>query len=349
MKFFNIDMHASVIMDIADIFKKLGHHVDDWSLSGHAHIMGKEKKNIVFNDGSKLICAGVCTQETCDKFYDAFKEKLDKYDGFIACYPVEFAMLYEKWNKPIIIVNCIRYEHPNIKYKNIWNRLDIFLKKWNKKGLLWYVCNNKGDQWYTEYFTGIKGIHIPNLCEYTNEKYTGIKNEFIIHIRSHVEQIPNNCKTLSSYTWKNLYSYKGIIHNPYHNGSMSIFEHYTANIPMFMPSKKFIKQLFYEGKTLNDLTFCKIYNMDEPDDENNPLSLKNEKILEKWINTCDFYDENNMPYIQLFDSWEHMNKLLKTVNYKEISENMANFNIKRREQIFLSWSNILNKINECNK
>ena len=40
MKFFNIDLHISVIADIKKIFTDLGHEVDDWSLSGHAWAFG---------------------------------------------------------------------------------------------------------------------------------------------------------------------------------------------------------------------------------------------------------------------------------------------------------------------
>jgi len=351
MLFFNIDLHVSVISDIADIFKKLGHQVDDWSLSGHYWVMNRTKVNISLGDGTNLTCGGVCSDEICEKFYNTHKDEFEKYDGFIACYPVEFAMLYEKWNKPIIIVNCIRYEHPTNFGSKLHKRLDEFLKKWNEKKLLWYVCNNKGDQWYTEYFTGIKSMHIPNLCEYTNCKYTGNKNTFLIHTGSHIENIKSNCMSVDAvrndeyrYKWEDIYDYAGFIHNPYHNGSMSIFEHYTANIPMFFPSKKFMKQLFYENKSLQQLTFIKIHKREEPEDLNNPLSLRNPDILQKWLDTCDFYDEENMPYIQLFDNWDHMNELLNNVNLKEISNNMCEYNKIRRDRIFNSWTTILNEI-----
>ena len=99
MKFFNIDQHSSVIADIAYIFKNLGHEVDDWSLSGHHWVMNKPKPQIMLSDGSQLIGSNVCTQETCDKFYEQYKEQLEQYDAFIVCFPVEFALLYEKWNK----------------------------------------------------------------------------------------------------------------------------------------------------------------------------------------------------------------------------------------------------------
>ncbi len=348
MKFFNIDQHVSVISDIDNIFRNLGHEVDDWSLSGHHWVMNKPKPKIMLSDGTQLTCSGVCTQEVCDKFYEQNKEELSKYDAFIACYPAEFALLYEKWNKPIIIVNCIRYDHPNTFNLSIRNRLNDFLKSKYQEDKLYYVCNNKGDQFYAQYFTGINGKHIPSLCEYTNAKYTGTKSQYVIHDRSDISVPGNLCTSLGAirnkdwkYTWQELYSYKGIVHVPYHNGSMSIFEHYTANIPMFFPSKKYSKELFAQNKIFSDLTFYKINKMQEPEDINNPNSLRNPIILDMWIDTCDFYDEENMKYIQYFDSPDHLAHMLKTVNVNEISNNMSKYNILRKESIYNSWKEIL--------
>lgn len=351
MKFFNIDQHVSVISDVAHIFKNLGHEVDDWSLSGHHWVMGKPKPQIMLSDGTQLTCSGVCSEEVCDKFYQQHKDDFQKYDAFIACYPVEFALLYEKWNKPIIVVNCIRYDHPNTFNPPLRDRLNDFLKRRYAEGKLYYVCNNKGDQVYTKYFTGMNGMHIPSLCEYTNAKYTGTKNQYIIHDRSEIEVPGGMCISLGAirdgawrYSWEDLYSYKGTIHLPYHNGSMSIFEHYTANMPMFFPTKAYAKQLFYQGKMFSDLTFYKINKMPEPDDINNPNSLRNPAVLDMWVDTCDFYDTENMKHIQYFDSPSHLAHLLQTVNTAEISNSMATHNILRRASIYGHWQEILTSI-----
>lgn len=348
MKFFNIDQHVSVISDVAHIFKNLGHEVDDWSLSGHHWVMNKPKPNIMLSDGTQLTCSGVCTQEVCDKFYEQHKTDFEKYDAFIACYPVEFALLYERWNKPIIVVNCIRYDHPNTFNPLLKNRLDDFLKIKHNEGKLYFICNNKGDQFYAHHFTGIWGMHIPSLCEYTNAKYTGTKTQYIIHDRSEITVPGNLCVSLGAirnaswrYSWQDLYSYKGIIHLPYHNGSMSIFEQYTANVPLFFPSKKYAIELFHKNKILSDLTFFRINNVKEPDDISNPNSLRNPEILNKWIDTCDFYDTENMKHVQYFESPSHLEHLLKTVNVKEVSSNMANYNTLRKESIYNRWKEIL--------
>lgn len=351
MKFFNIDQHVSVIADVAHIFKNLGHQVEDQSLSGHRFVLGKPEPKIMLSDGTQLTCSGVCTQAVCDSFYEANKERLSQYDGFIACYPPEFSLLYERFNKPIIIVNCIRYDHPNTFNPVIRDRLNSFMKSQHESGKLYLINNNLGDQFFTEFFTGIKGMHIPSLCEYTNAKYTGTKDKFVIHDRSEIT-VPGNL-TVSlgqirtsawKYTWENLYSHKGVIHVPYHNGSMSIFEQYTANVPLFFPSKTYAKELFKQGKIFSDLTFYKIEKKPEPEDLNNPNSLRNPEILNKWIETCDIYDTENMKHAQYFESPEHLADLLRTVNCHEISANMAAYNVLRRESTYARWQEILTSI-----
>jgi hypothetical protein len=349
MKFFNIDQHCATIAEIAHVFRNLGHEVDDWTLSGHHWVMNKPKANIKMGEGA-LTCSGVCTQEVCDAFYNQYKDELSKYDAFICCYPAEFALLYEKWNKPIIVWNCIRYEHPNTWSPHILNRLTDFIAVKRKEGLLHWVYSNKGDQFYTKYFLDIDAPVITLLGEYTGHKYTGTRDKFIIHDRSEISVPGNLCISLGAirdgnwrYTWQNLYSYKGVIHVPYSNTTSSSLEQYTANVPLFFPSKKHIKELFYQGTALTELTFYKINHKQEPDDLNNPNSLRNPAILDKWIDSCDYYttSDGGVKYVQYFDSPSHLEHLLRTVNLQEISNNMAKDNILRKEYVYEQWKRVI--------
>lgn len=359
MKFFNIDCHISVIADINYIFKNLGHTVDDWSVSGHAEVMGKKKHRIVLNNGYCIDGCNTITREIGNQFYETFKDKLSNYDGFICCYPVEFCMLYEKFNKPIIIVNCIRYEHPFTRYPTNWNELNLVLNSLVSKKLLYWICNNKGDIEYSKYYLNISPTWIPNLCEYTNSTYSPIYNKYIISNRTHISsaQINNNAihldqipRTNKFFDWSEKCKFKGIIHIPYHNGCMSIFEEYTQNIPLFFPSKRYGKILFSDNKKMfSDLTFYRLYNLKEPDDENNPNSLRNEKNLDMWFDTCDFYDNSNMPFVYFFDSIEHLNQMLSSLTIKDLietSNKMKQFNIERKKDVYKNWGNILNLINK---
>jgi len=356
MKFFNIDCHISVIEDVKFIFNTLGHSVTDWSLSGHASVMKKEKKIIKLKSGYIFDGCNHITRNIGKDFYETFKDELSQYDGFICCYPSEFCILYELFEKPIIIVNCIRYEHPFTRYKKNWDELNDVIENLKNKNLLHWVCNNKGDIEYTKFFTNITGKWIPSLCEYTKSFYNPEKPHYLISNRTSLNSrsLNNNAITLSQipkkgkwFSWKEKCKYKGVIHIPYNNGCMSIFEEYTSNIPLFFPSKSFGKKLFLKNYMFNDLTFYRYFKIKEPENIKNPNSLRNKKNLNMWFDTCDFYDKENMPYVYYFDSIEHLNYLLNTLTIKDLidtSNKMKEFNKKRHSMVYNKWCQILNNI-----
>ena len=109
LRFFNLDLHISVIADVRYIFEQQGHEVVDWSISGHTWVFGRERTvvDIVNQDTWANL-----SPEMCNQFYDRYKDFLNQFDGFIVTHSPAFALLYEKCNKPIIIVNSTRYEQP---------------------------------------------------------------------------------------------------------------------------------------------------------------------------------------------------------------------------------------------
>jgi hypothetical protein len=50
-----------------------------------------------------------------------------------------------------------------------------------------------------------------------------------------------------------------------------------------------------------------------------------------------------MPHIQYFDSFEHLKKLLTTVDCKKISKQMQIHNEKRKQIALKKWENILER------
>jgi hypothetical protein len=63
----------------------------------------------------------------------------------------------------------------------------------------------------------------------------------------------------------------------------------------------------------------------------------------------DFYDEENMPYIQYFDSFDHLKQLLENVNTYEISQKMEQHNRARKEMVLRKWQSVLEKVEKaCN-
>ena len=312
-KFLNIDFHISVIADVMNI---IGDRVDivNLSMSGHNWVMGKETANLKIMNARTW--KGI-SQEMIDAFIKEYDEMLSSFDGFIVTHTPVLALLYKKYNKPVIIVNSCRYEQPfcwtkdNTKFE--WLNSNLNEMKHN----LFIISNNKADQEHLKQYTGLDSIHIPSLCLYTNEKYTGSTGV-----------IGRQDQLRRGYTWQELYSSKAIIHLPYEISTMSIFEQYSANVPMLFPSKQFLKKLVHDGyHHMNS-----IYG---------PYENQN---IEWWIDRADFYDEENMPYIIYFNSEDDLNEKIKTVDFQQVSKMMESFNEIRERSAKEKWERLIQSI-----
>jgi hypothetical protein len=351
LRFFNLDLHISVIADVRHIFEQQGHEVVDWSISGHTWVFGKERAVVdVVNQNTWMNLS----PEMCDQFYERYKDFLNQFDGFIVTHTPAFALLFEKCHKPIIIVNSTRYEQPFTQSPEKWKWLNSYLKKGVESKNIFIISNNKGDQKYLQQQAGIESEHIPSLCLYTRATYTGSRDGFVfkcpfmdvIKRGIYDQSLIQNDKLGHPYRWQDLYAFKGIVHFPYNISTMSIFEEYSANVPLFFPSKKFLHtlQAIYPDRILNQLSFFQVNALKPPTTPQDLNNTNDRKTLNCWVDLADFYDEENMPYIQYFDSFDHLEELLKTVDCKDISQKMKEHNTQRKLFVIEKWKNILSQI-----
>ena len=340
MRLFNLEAHISVIADVENIFTRLYPDIEitSWNLSNHSFVFGREAHQVeVINQETwKSI-----DQKKIDKFHQRYDGFLQTFDGFICGFPPVFALLFEKYNKPIFMINATRYEmpfcwQPNKEMQQFFEKRLLIMQQ---KGQLIAVSNNKGDVGYLEKSTGVKSEHIPSLCLYTEQKYQPSKNEFILshRLKNRIAPIPNTIhhKQLGRYTWEDLYSYRGIIHIPYEISTMSIFEQYSANIPLFMPSKAFLKSLLSRKK----ITFNGPYTR-------KGFPKKLESMLgnnwhEYWVDNADYYDQDNMPFITYYDSLYDIPKLIESTNTTLISSRMSSWNKRRQAKALQQWQSLI--------
>lgn len=340
MKFFNLDLHISVIADIKKIFNDLGHQVDVNYLSNHSWVFNQQPCNryTVNQTNWKNVNLSMC-----EEFYEKHKTELEKYDGFIVTHIPMLSLLYEKFNKPIIFVASTRYEYPFTQDKERWKWFNNYI---NENENIITIANNLYDKWYCEQFLNRNFDYIPSLCEYTNAKYNPKNNKSILFSKQNIN-IPNtiNKNLLHNYTWKDLFSYKSMIHIPYNASTMSIFEQYSANVPLFFPSKNLIMKLIdnkiaYSEVSYNQILFSESKSVVEYKNEIDPNNINEKKLFLKIIELSDFY---NFPFISYFETIEElMDKLNEDLN--EISHKMSKFNEFKKKRTYEDWSKILDKI-----
>ena len=355
MKFFNIDFHISVILDLEEIFNELCHIITDISLSDHASIIGKQKKFIPDISNGRWINYFITgsTQQ-----FSLVHPELSDFDGFISTYPPLFSILYLGYNKPSFVHIPIRFDYGiHSDASSMRNIISIIQKAIESKNLI-VTANNKYDAHYFNFLTGITPEHIPSLCTYTSLQYNSQSHSKSILIYAEKEldksKIDFNFDLKSSlphgYKWKELLKYKAIVHFPYQLSTMSIFEHYTANRPLFFPSEKFIHKLYFDGQNiLSQVSNYQLWNTPPKTivPYNGSLDLNNYKnpaTIWEWLKYADFYDRNWMPHIQYFDSFEELNSMIRAVDFQKISDDMKLANIDRKQKIYSTWRKKLDEV-----
>lgn len=354
MKFYNIDLHISIIADIKKIFSELNHEVHDISLSDHTWVFNRPKDSIPMLDYGKW--KNLTPKQLSDDFYKNYKEDLNDYDAFIVTYPPSFSLLYKHFNKPIIICNPIRYEHPFSFRKDDWKYFNDFLRDGVDNKQIHLVANNLFDKKYMEEFIERDVTFIPSICDYYNKYYDPKEPYFIYYSKGKIEKITSGLikhkdELFKSHRHEDLIRYNGIIHFPYQVSYMSIFEQYTSNIPLFVPEKDFLIDL-YKNNTpgiLREMSWFGYYGKESKSSITykgnfDPNDYKNFESVYHWIQYSDFYDENWMPHIIKFNSIKDLENKIETSDLSLISKKMYDFNKLRKEKIYSLWDNLLKNI-----
>ena len=338
MRLFNLDLHISVIADVKNIFHRLYPDIEitDWSVSGHTWVMGegREVVDVVNQKTWKNLDHNMIRE-----FHQRYDNFLQQFDGFVVTFPPAFVLLFERYNKPIFLVNAIRYETPfcwNLDVE-MMGYLEQRMVEMEKKNQLVVVSNNKADLDYLQMGTGIQSHYIPSLCLYTESQYEDKRNQYVMFSKSGYPAIDNliPSKQLGRFSWKELYHHKGIVHMPYEISTMSIFEQYSANIPLFFPTKRFLKERLSEKKMDFNGPYMK---------QNYPTKLEpalGVNWIDFWLDRADYYNEQEMKFITYFDSYEELSHQLKAVDTAFISKQMQSWNRVRQGEALRKWNALI--------
>jgi hypothetical protein len=327
MKLFCMDLHISVIADFKSACPDV--EVVDWCLSAHAWVM-KRKQDCP--DHINPSTWQHLTPGMIKKFQEKYDDFLRTFDGFIVGYCSAFAMIYEKYNKPIIMLNAVRYDIPfcSTKDTNMLVKWHECLDRLNSHRLITIVSNNKADQLYTLRGCGLQSQYIPSLCLYTNTQYTPSKSTFLLaggSLPAH-PLVSTKSDLPQPHEWSDVTKYRGIINFPYDVSLMSVFEHFTAGCPLFFPSKAY-------WKAHPHIQSVNAYWGDQL-----PAYLSEFKNPDTWIDLSDMYGVFQSPNTHYFDSVPHLFELLESFEYVDDSQ----FRKDHIASVKHQWSRVLQTI-----
>ena len=137
------------------------------------------------------------------------------------------------------------------------------------------------------------------------------------------------------YEWEQVAEHPAIIYIPYQVSTISFFELYRANIPIFIPSCELLARWTLEHGIMWERIYGtppRLVHSDEPD-----APYTNES-LHYWLSKSDFY---LFPHVQLFNSWAECLQMLQSVDLRQVSRQMVAANARQRADIKAQWAAIL--------
>ena len=126
LRLFNLDVHIGPIGDFRAITAPMGVDLTDWTISGHADVIGRHREPVI---GFNAFNWTRLSPRIIDKFLVRYGHYLDQFDGFVTTTTPAFATLFLRLQKPIIALCATRYEQPFTDKPHLWLWLDDQLRK----------------------------------------------------------------------------------------------------------------------------------------------------------------------------------------------------------------------------
>jgi hypothetical protein len=281
--------------------------------------------------------------------------------------------LFMPFGKPLIVIASTRYEIG--RYENArWLEWNQNLEKIARKPGNVVGANNLYDLEYIKYFTDLGSDEVklmPSYCGYVNAVYNPTRAEVLIAPgRGTDNQIVERVVSIGGkaghkivpmrdlypkYEYSDLASHKAFIILPYQVSFMLFFELYRMAIPMFVPGPKLLSRWHFKRNVLHERTWAgalgaRSYHSAigrNPDSKSSKLLDPNDDAsydaIYEWVKLADFYQ---FPYVQQFESLDHLMELLSSVDLPSVSAQMMLYNTKQKADIVEVWQEIIDGIRD---
>ena len=373
------DFHISPTMDVTQLFAEWGVTVIEKSLSGHCHLTHSCASDLkVLNKQNGMNLVGGDRLKA--SFFEAYKADpvMENVDAFLCFHPSSMCELFMPFNKSLIVAPSTRFELGR-EAPPAWSAWVENVRRIAKSPRNAVISNNRYDSEYVKYFTGLKDVPVlPSFCNYTGAHYNPHPETHPAFLSGKILQGAEmvakelgeaNARAGKSiqvldvrkvypgkYEYSDLAQHPGMVYPaPYQLSTMSIFEQYRMDIPMFFPSVEFLVDLDLEAGVVNQRTFKRVYTgqkkgasdigphpeFDGPKyDPNDELSRE---AMLHWFAFGDFYE---WPHIVHYDSWDDLLVKLEETDLDAVSRAMAEYNAQVLDELRNDWMRIFDRIIE---
>jgi len=324
MKLLHLTFHHGCELEIEYVFKKLGHEITAM------------KFDTGYNEINEF------TQLRAQNLWEKNKDYFNTFDGIITSYPTSLSRIFlqNDWSKLLIIWVCNRFDcgiQEEYMDPGFYNLLRSIKDRKNV-----YIFGNSFIE--NIYSTYAKNVDIGNFIikplgktvktDFMYKTYSDEEsNVFYIPPGKNETQLLNLSKKLDTLDIQSicerfnenmieLLGYKGVICIPYSWSSISFFERLQLGIVTFLPTERFLIELFSEG----EYWF-------EP-----PFNVQQTELLK----ITEWYAQEHRDFMVYFDSWNDLKLKIKNTNYKDKTTLMLNYAKMHEKETLERWNHIIN-------
>ena len=125
---------------------------------------------------------------------------------------------------------------------------------------------------------------------------------------------------------------------PYQASTMFFFQLYRASVPMLVPSKRLMVEWVRDHRLLWEVSYGDPERVSDAMHSHLPSPNDFDAASrEKWMDFYDVYQTDLFPHILYFDDWKHALEIVKTTNFKNVSEHMNRHNVNEFYRIRGLW------------
>jgi len=370
LRLFGMDHHHAVLWDAKQILRPLGIHLDfHWLCDGRPPINEAIPSSIPSFQSSLDIYRPAPDKALSTEAKEFLTSK--SYDGILTSHSLVSCHRLKDIGLPMVHINSTRFGNDWIQDTHKHSYLVESVKGLLQQQRLTLVHNNKGDaQYLHQYFPSLspqQEVLIPSLCEshlrlrlktpstpkiliwdtrqvlLQQEGSPFMKQLYAALKQKHGDAIDSQAILMSeaqTYLPEGyLDSYTAVIHIPYNVSTMSMFQQIRANIPIWVPSKKFLAKLWADTNEPNELS----WTVFAPGTETRASamdSVRNPAVIEKWLASADFYTKDVLPLSLTFESLEDLSDRLFTTDYQTMIDECEREQQRHRENIFYAWEQV---------
>ncbi|RYE85539.1 MAG: hypothetical protein EOO65_00160 [Methanosarcinales archaeon] len=164
---------------------------------------------------------------------------------------------------------------------------------------------------------------------------------------SHIKEFSNR----ERYSYADISRHPAVLHLPYQVSTMSFFEQYMMGIPIIAPSHALLVKWHLEYGLVSELTWNLLQHgaareslvprhrdADEPHDPNKAADLE---AVSYWLGFADYY---TFPHIVYFNDWDHLARILSTIDLSAVSADMLEHGRNLRRDTVGKWKTVLDNV-----